>query len=42
LLGITRQAYYDWLNEKTRPNIQQAQKLAKLTGLSINQIRARE
>ena len=42
LLEITRQAYYDWINEKTRPNIQQAIKLSKLTGFSIKEIRGRE
>lgn len=41
LLGITRQAYYDWLNEKTRPNHIQAAKLSELTGYSVQQIRGR-
>lgn len=42
LLGISRQCLYDWMNEKTRPNLAQAAKLAELTGLSIREIRARD
>ena len=42
LLGITRQAYYDWLNDKWRPNIKQATRLAELTGVSVKEIRGRE
>lgn len=42
LLGITRQAYYDWLNDKWRPNLRQAAKLAELTGVSVKEIRGRE
>jgi len=42
LLGITRQAYYDWLHERTRPNPTQAAKLAELTGLSVKEIRGKE
>lgn len=32
--GVTRQAYYNWLNGEARPSLKQAQLLAKLTGLS--------
>lgn len=42
LLGCARQSLYDWVNERSRPNLQQAEKLAKLTGLSVKDIRARE
>ena len=41
-LKVTRQTYYDWLNEKSRPNPQLAKKLAKITGFSIKEIRGRE
>lgn len=36
--GVTRQAYYNWLNGEARPSLQQAQLLAKLTGLSADAI----
>jgi hypothetical protein len=41
LCGVTRQAYYDWLNEKTRPNKVQAERLAELTGFTVTEIRGR-
>jgi hypothetical protein len=41
-LGITRQAYYDWVNGKSRPNIKQARRLQKLTGFTVQEIRGRE
>jgi DNA-binding XRE family transcriptional regulator len=41
-LGISRQTWYDWINGKFRPNIQQANKLSELTGLTVKQIRGTE
>jgi transcriptional regulator with XRE-family HTH domain len=38
-IGISRQAYYQWLNGYSRPNPEQAERLAKLTGFSVKAIR---
>lgn len=38
-IGITRQAYYGWLNGRTRPDAKQSRRLAQLTGLSAVNIR---
>lgn len=38
-LTISRQAYYEWLNERARPSLPQAEKLAQLTGLTVEEIR---
>lgn len=38
-LGVTRQAFYYWLNGDTRPDEKQAKAIHKLTGLSVAQIR---
>lgn len=40
-LGIARQTYYQWLRGVARPNPEQAEKLAKLTGHTVEQIRGR-
>lgn len=40
--GISRQAYYAWINGISRPNPTQGKKLAKMTGLTVEQIRGRE
>lgn len=40
-VGVSRQTYYQWLREETRPNPAQAQRLAELTGLPEHQIRGR-
>jgi hypothetical protein len=39
-IGISRQAYYVYLRGGSRPNKQQAKKLARLTGLKAEAIRA--
>lgn len=36
--GVTRQAYYDWLNGSSRPSRRQADILAGITGLSADAI----
>lgn len=41
-LGVARQTYYDWVNEKARPNKLQAKKLHDVTGFSIKEIRGTE
>jgi hypothetical protein len=38
-LGVSRQTFYYWLQGVTRPNKKQAQKLAKLTDFSVDEIR---
>lgn len=40
-IGVSRQAYYWWLNGKTRPNATQAKKLARMTGYDASEIRGR-
>lgn len=42
MIGVTRQTIYYWLNDITRPNEEQAKKLAKLTGYDVTEIRGRE
>ena len=39
IIGVTRQAYYNWRNSVSRPNRTQAKRLARLTGLSADHIR---
>lgn len=39
LLGVSRQTYYGWLNGRWRPNIQQAKKIAEVTGIPAGEIR---
>lgn len=41
-IGVSRQTIYYWLNDITRPNEEQAKKLAKLTGFSADEIRGRD
>lgn len=38
-IGVSRQTVYYWRDGVTRPNIKQAQKLAKLTSFSVDEIR---
>jgi transcriptional regulator with XRE-family HTH domain len=38
-LGVTRQAYYGWLNGMARPSVKISKKLATLTGYSAADIR---
>jgi hypothetical protein len=38
-VGVSRQTFYYWLQGVTRPNKKQAQKLAKLTGIPVEEIR---
>jgi hypothetical protein len=38
-LGVTRQAFYYWINGETRPNEKQAKAIHKLTGFSVEEIR---
>jgi transcriptional regulator with XRE-family HTH domain len=38
-LGVSRQTLYYWINGTTRPNIKQAKRLAKITGVPIEVIR---
>ena len=40
LLGITRQAWYQWMNGTSRPSQKRAEHLHKLTGYSVSEIRA--
>jgi DNA-binding XRE family transcriptional regulator len=40
--GVSRQAYYFWLDEVQRPSLQQAQKIAKLTGIPVEDIISNE
>jgi transcriptional regulator with XRE-family HTH domain len=39
LVGVTRQAWYQWLDGTARPNAARASKLAKLTGYNADEIR---
>ena len=38
---ISRQTYYEYMNEETRPNLEIAQRLSKLTGIPVEEIRGR-
>lgn len=40
-IGIARQTYYQWLRGTARPNPEQAEKLSKMTGYTVDQIRGR-
>ena len=40
-LGITRQAYYGWMNGLYRPDAKLSKILAKLTGFEADEIRGR-
>lgn len=40
-LGVTRQAYYSWLNGVARPNTKVSKKLSALTGFSADDIRGK-
>jgi DNA-binding XRE family transcriptional regulator len=40
-IGIARQTYYQWLRGVARPNPEQAEKLAKLSGHNVDEIRGR-
>jgi DNA-binding XRE family transcriptional regulator len=40
--GVSRAAYYYWLEEVQRPSLQQAQKIAMLTGIPVEDIISRE
>ena len=40
-LGVTRQAYYGWLNGLARPSAKVSKKLAALTGYNAADIRGR-
>jgi transcriptional regulator with XRE-family HTH domain len=42
LIGVTRQTYYHWLNGRSRPSIQQAKRLSKLTGIPEEELRISE
>lgn len=37
-VGVSRQAYYHWIHGRSRPSIQQAEKLAELTGIPLGDI----
>jgi hypothetical protein len=37
-IGITRQNYYCWMKGQYRPNLDQSKRLARLTGLKVEQI----
>jgi DNA-binding XRE family transcriptional regulator len=39
LVGVTRQAWYQWLDRTARPNATRARQLAKITGYSAEEIR---
>jgi len=38
-LGVTRQAYYSWLNGLSRPSVKLSKKMAALTGYDAEDIR---
>jgi DNA-binding XRE family transcriptional regulator len=38
-LGVARQSIYDWMNGKTWPNKTTANKISKLTGVPVDEIR---
>jgi DNA-binding XRE family transcriptional regulator len=40
-LGVTRQAYYSWINGIARPNTRAAKKLAGMTGYTAEDIRGK-
>ena len=40
-LGVTRQAYYGWINGSYRPDAKLARKLSQITGYSEGDIRGR-
>lgn len=40
-LGVTRQAYYGWINGISRPNAKLSKKMAALTGYSAEDIRGK-
>lgn len=40
-LGVTRQAYYGWINGISRPNMKLAKKMATLTGYEAADIRGK-
>jgi transcriptional regulator with XRE-family HTH domain len=40
-IGVSRQAYYDWLGGRCRPNAKQAQRLEEITGIAAKIIRGR-
>jgi DNA-binding XRE family transcriptional regulator len=42
ICGVSRQALFAWKRGISRPNPEQAKRLAKLTGLTVEQIRGRE
>lgn len=41
-LGVSRQSYYGWLWGRQRPDGKQAKKIARLTGVPVNEIRGLE
>jgi DNA-binding XRE family transcriptional regulator len=41
LVGVSRQGYYNWVNEVSRPSVMAAHRLAELTGVSVETIRNR-
>ena len=41
-VGVSRQAFYHWLHGRSRPSLQQAEKLAELTGIPLGDITAIE
>jgi DNA-binding transcriptional regulator YiaG len=40
-IGVSRQTYYDWMVGKSRPNKIKAKRLSMLTGIPVEEIRAR-
>lgn len=41
-VGISRQTYYYWLQGRSRPSLEVAERLAKLTGIPLRSIRTEE
>lgn len=37
-VGVTRQAYYHWIHGRSLPSLEQAERIAELTGIPIGDI----
>jgi DNA-binding XRE family transcriptional regulator len=41
-LGVSRQTYYFWMQGRSRPSLPQAERLAELTGITVEDIMSAE